>query len=178
MSRSVVTIFGTARAKPGDAAYELAFETGGLLAGAGFVIANGGYGGTMEAAARGARQQDGKVIGVTCSAFARSSANPYVTRDITTDTLQQRLEKLVELGSAYIVLPGGTGTLLELAHVWELKNKGFLNRNKPIIIIGDFWKPLLELIATEDAAALKSVHRADDPHAAVQMLIRLIRAGQ
>ncbi|MHC4207576.1 MAG: LOG family protein, partial [Planctomycetota bacterium] len=108
----------------------------------------GGYGGTMLAAAKGAAEASGEIIGVTCSAFKSSKANNYVTREIVTGSLDERLDTLVNLGRAYIVLPGGTGTLLELAKVWELKNKGFLNMDKPIILLGGFWKPLVELIAT------------------------------
>jgi predicted Rossmann-fold nucleotide-binding protein len=61
--------------------------------------------------------------------------------------------KLVEIGDAYAVLPGGTGTLLELAEIWESANKGFVKPAKPIILIGDFWTPLVELMAKDDPAA-------------------------
>jgi len=77
----------------------------------------------------------------------------------------------VKLGQAYIVLPGGTGTLLELAKVWELKNKGFLKADKPIILLGGFWKPLIELIATDDADSSSYVMLADEPKQAVEMII-------
>ena len=171
MSDKVVTIFGTSRAKAGDAIFTLAMETGRLLAQNGLTIANGGYGGTMLAAAKGAAEAGGKIIGVTCSAFKSSKANKYVTREIVTDSLDERLETLLKLGRAYIVLPGGTGTLLELAKVWELKNKGFLNADKPIILLGGFWKPLVELIATDDADSSSYVKLADKPKQAVEMII-------
>ncbi|MHC4439525.1 MAG: LOG family protein, partial [Planctomycetota bacterium] len=148
MDDKIVTIFGTSRAGTGDAIFTMAMETGRTLAEAGFTVANGGYGGTMLAAAKGAAEASGEIIGVTCSAFKSSKANNYVTREIVTGSLDERLDTLVNLGRAYIVLPGGTGTLLELAKVWELKNKGFLNMDKPIILLGGFWKPLVELIAT------------------------------
>ena len=172
MSKKIVTIFGTARARPGDSMFTLAYETGLLLAHAGFSIANGGYGGTMLAAAKGAAEAGGEIIGVTCSAFKSSKANKYVTREIVTGSLDERLETLVKLGQAYIVLPGGTGTLLELAKVWELKNKGFLKTDKPIILLGGFWKPLIELIATDDADSSKYVMPADEPKRAVEMIIK------
>jgi len=171
MDDKVVTIFGTSRAKAGDAIFTLAMETGKLLAQAGFTIANGGYGGTMLAAAKGAAEAGGKIIGVTCSAFKSSKANKYVTREILTGSLDERLDTLLKLGRAYIVLPGGTGTLLELAKVWELKNKGFLNTDKPIILLGGFWKPLIELIATDDADSSRYVKLADEPKRAVEMII-------
>jgi len=171
MSEKIVTIFGTSRAGAGDAIFTLAVEMGRLLAQSGFSITNGGYGGTMLAAAKGAAEAGGEVIGVTCSAFKSSRANKYVTREIVTGSLDERLETLVKLGQAYIILPGGTGTLLELAKVWELKNKGFLNADKPIILLGGFWKPLIELIATDDADSRSYVKLADEPKQAVQMII-------
>jgi len=170
MPIKTVTIFGTSRAVAGDPVYTLALETGRLLARAGFAIANGGYGGTMLAAAEGASEADGEIIGVTCSAF-KSRANKYVTREIVADSLDERLDKLIELGQAYIALPGGTGTLLELAKVWELSNKGFLNADKPIILMGEFWKPLVELLAVDDPRSRRHVKLASEPKQAVEMIM-------
>ena len=171
MGENIVTIFGTSRAGAGDVIFTLAMETGRLLAQAGFTIANGGYGGTMLAGAKGAAEAGGEIIGVTCSEFKSSRPNEYVTREIVTGSLDERLDTLVKLGRAYIVLPGGTGTLLELAKVWELKNKGFLNADKPIILLGGFWKPLVELIATDDADSSRYVKLTDEPKHAVEMII-------
>lgn len=170
MDERIITVFGTAGAKPGDSAYTLAHEVGKLLAQAGFTIANGGYGGTMLAAAKGAAEADGKIIGVTCLAFKRSTANEYITREIITDSLDERLDTLIKLGQAYIVLPGGTGTLLELAKVWELKNKGFLEADKPIILIGGFWKPLVDLLATDEPDSSRYVHQVDGPKEAIKKI--------
>ena len=130
MKRQIISIFGTGKTKEGDHAFRIAEETGSLLAQAGFTIANGGYRGTMTAAAKGASEAGGEIIGVTCSAFKNSMPNQYITREIVTNSLDERLDTLIELGQAYLVLPGGTGTLLELAKVWELKNKGFLKKKK------------------------------------------------
>jgi len=117
----------------------------------------------MLAAAKGAAQAGGKVIGVTCSAFKAGTANEYVSREIVTDSLDERLDTLIRLGQGYVVLPGGTGTLLELARVWELKNKGFLAEQKPIILVGGFWKPLVGLIADDDPDTGRLVQHADGP---------------
>jgi uncharacterized protein (TIGR00730 family) len=172
MDDRIITIFGTSRAAAGDAIFTLAVETGRLLAQAGFTIANGGYGGTMLAAAKGAAQAGGEIIGVTCSAFKSGRANKYVTREIVTGSLDERLDTLIKLGRGYIVLPGGTGTLLELAKVWELKNKGFLKPDKPIILVGGFFKPLVELIATDDADSSRYLELADEPKQAVETIER------
>ncbi len=161
MSEKIITIFGTANAEPGNSEYALAYELGKLLAQAGFTIANGGYGGTMLAVAKGVTEAGGKTIGVTCTALGRGGANEYVTEEIVTGSLDERLDTLIKLGQAYIVLPGATGTLLELAKVWELKNKGFMPANKPIILVGGFWRPLVNLIATQDAGSCRHIRLAD-----------------
>ncbi len=171
MDNETITVFGTSRAIEGDSAYMLAYETGRLLAQAGFAIANGGYGGTMLAAAKGASEAGGEVIGVTCSPFKGSTANKYVSREIVTASLDERLDTLIQLGQAYVVLPGGTGTLLELAKVWELKNKGFLKTDKPIILLGEFWKPLVGLVAADDPDSSRYVKLANEP----QQVIKLIK---
>jgi len=154
MDEKIITIFGSGKSNEADDDYEVAFELGTVLAKAGFTIANGGYGGTMEAAAKGANRQGANVIGVTCSVFG-GSANEYVTKRLSTDSLEERLGKLIEIADAFVVLPGSTGTLLELAKVWEFKNKGFLLPAQPVIILGEFWEPLLSLIAARDSQSGK-----------------------
>ena len=169
----VISIFGTSRARVGDKNYELAYQLGAELAAAGFTIANGGYGGTMTASAKAATEAGGKTIGVTCLAFD-SAPNEYITRQITTKTLTERLDKLIELGDGYIVLPGGTGTLLEFAKVWELQNKGFISGAKPIIIMGDFWQGLLDVIEVDDADALGIIKKADSASAVKDILLECL----
>lgn len=174
MDERIVSVFGTGRARPGEPAYALAEQVGRALALAGFAVANGGYGGTMHAAAKGATDAGGTVIGVTCSAF-ESSANEYVTREIVTASLEERLNTLVRLGQAYVVLPGGTGTLLELAMVWELKNKGFLDRAKSIILVGQFWRPLVDLVVADDPRCARSVAFAEESGRAVGLIQESLR---
>ncbi|NLH42497.1 MAG: LOG family protein [Planctomycetes bacterium] len=173
MAETVVSVFGTSRARPGQPAYEFAVQVGRALAEAGFTLANGGYRGTMEASAKGAAQAGGAVVGVTCSLFKKGVANEYVTREMKTNSLDERLSTLVKLGGAFVVLPGGTGTLLELAMVWELKNKGFFETGKPIVLAGDFWRPLVDLMARDDPACVKAVAFAETP----QDVAGLIREG-
>ncbi len=163
MDETVVSIFGTGRAQAGEPAYVLAEEVGRVLAQAGFAIANGGYRGTMHAAAKGAAEAGGTVIGVTCCAFKNSAANEFVTRELVTETLEERLHTLIEVGRAHVVLPGGTGTLLELAAVWELKHKGFLDRTRPVVLVGEFWKPVVDLVAGDDPKCVKYVTFVQEP---------------
>ena len=171
MNEKIISVFGTGRARAGEPAYELAYKLGKSLAEAGFIIANGGYGGTMSAAAKGAAEAGGETIGVTCTSFKRSKPNEYISREIVTTSLDERLDTLIKLGQGYVVLPGGTGTLLELAKVWELKNKGFLRENKPIILVGEFWKPLVDLISTDDSESGRYIRQVDQPQQAVTLVI-------
>lgn len=171
MVEKIITVFGTAKAMPGDLAYTLAENTGKLLAQAGFTIANGGYDGTMLAAAKAASEAGGETIGVTCSAFKRSKANEYISREIAADSPDDRLDTLIKLGRAYVVLPGGTGTLLELAKVWELKNKGFPEADKPIILVGGFWKPLVDLITADEPDSGRHIRIAGGPDEVRDILV-------
>lgn len=141
-----VTIFGSARCLPSSEEYKRAYELGALLAREGYTICNGGYSGTMEASARGAREHGGSTIGVTVATFGLT-ANEWIQREIRTKTLPERLLKLIELGDAYVVLRGGTGTLLELSAVWEFMNKGQMP-TKPFVL-ADFWQPLVNLVEAE-----------------------------
>ncbi len=143
----IVSVFGSSRPREGEGEYETAYTVGRSLASAGFTVCNGGYGGTMEASARGARDAGGKTIGVVTEYFSRR-ANPSINRTIVTKSLLGRLTKLMELGEAYVVLRGGTGTLLELAAVWEYMNKQLM-RPKPILVVGRFWSPVIGLVRDE-----------------------------
>lgn len=169
-NQKTITIFGTSNVSEGNEIFELAEDIGRLLAENGFTIANGGYGGTMLAAAKGAAKANGKTIGVTCSAFGGGDANQYITEEIRTGSLQQRLGTLLELADAYIVLPGGTGTLLELAQVWELKNKHLAHREKPVIIATGFWNELVEMMACIDPDSRKLLEFAKEPEEIVKIL--------
>ena len=70
------------------------------------------------------------------------------------------------------MLSGGTGTLLELANVWELKNKGFFETDKPIIIVGEFWEELVRLVGSEDERCIKHIEKAGSATEAIEILKR------
>jgi uncharacterized protein (TIGR00725 family) len=161
MPGKVVSVFGSNDSREGDAAYALAMDVGCTLARLGFTVANGGYGGTMEASARGAKSADGTTIGVTCGIW-KSRPNAHIDREISTANLPERLMKLVEVGEGgYVVLPGGTGTLLELAMVWELSNKRFLAK-RPIVCVGEFWRGVVDSIRPMSPSAMELVDFAAD----------------
>ncbi len=147
-SKHTVSIFGSSRPVRGDPEYAVAQDTGKQLALAGFTVCNGGYGGIMEASARGAKEAGGDTVGVICSAFPGRSPNAWLDEVIIEDSLISRLMKLMALGDAYVILKGGTGTLLELAAVWEFMNKGLM-LERPIVLVGDFWTGVVETLKEE-----------------------------
>jgi len=142
----VVSVFGSGEVHAGDGQWELAYDVGRKLAELGYTIANGGYGGTMEASARGAAEAGGSAIGVTCKVW-KTRPNAYIARRIVTRDLPERIGTLIELGRAgYVALPGATGTLAELAWVWEMSFKGFISA-RPIVCVGQFWRPLVKMMS-------------------------------
>jgi uncharacterized protein (TIGR00730 family) len=139
-----ISVFGSSRPRAGDAQYAAAQALGAELAGKGFVVCSGGYGGVMEAVSRGAKEAGGRTQGITAK-FFKARANKWVDEEIRVKTWQERLFELVKRGHGYVVCPGGTGTLVELAVVWEMLNKRAMAR-KPLVVLGDFWGPVIERV--------------------------------
>ena len=159
-----VAVFGSSKPSPDSDKYWQALDLGQALGAAGYVVANGGYGGTMAASAQGARAAGGKTIGVTCAAFRRSKPNSFIDKELLTGTPSQRLDTLIHLADAWVVLPGSTGTLLELSMCWELTNKQFLPAH-PIICLSDYWKPVFDLIVATgetDGSNIYFVHNVSE----------------
>src|SRR6185312_10458560 len=128
-----ITIFGGSRVARDTPEYQAAQRLGQALAERGFSVVTGGYNGVMEAVSRGAHEAGGHVIGVTVEVIARNFErlpNAFLTQEVRTAALLERIDKLVELGDAYVVLPGGAGTLAELGIVWNLALLGAL-QDKP-----------------------------------------------
>lgn len=149
-----VTIFGSSLPDESSAAYAEARELGRLLAEAGLAVANGGYRGLMEASSRGAREAGGHTVGVTCSLWP-SPANRWVKEEVRTASFLERLLALIRRGDAYVVLPGGTGTLAELSLVWEMMNKSSLAKTvggeRPLLARVPYWQPVLDCLGQEEA---------------------------
>jgi uncharacterized protein (TIGR00730 family) len=141
-----ITVFGGSQPKPGDAAYAEAYELGKLLAQAGHTVLTGGYIGTMEAVSRGANEAGGHVVGVTCDdieAWRSVKPNAWVKEERRFPTLDDRLTELVRGCDAAIALPGGPGTLTEIALTWNL----MIVRSmpvKPLVLVGAGWGSVLE----------------------------------
>ena len=130
---------------------ENVIKLGRLLAEKGFEVVSGGFGGTMEDISKGAKEAGGKTTGVTYYKWKdkpHKKANKYIDEEIKTEDIFERIDIMMKNSDCFIVLPGGTGTLLELAACLEHMNKG-LSNPKPIIALGDFWKPIAEKLSQE-----------------------------
>ena len=137
----IVTVFGSSAPKPGDEEYETAYTLGKLLGKNGLDVCTGGYQGIMDAVSKGAVENGTKAVGVTVDIF-NAKVSKYLNQEIKCPTLFERIQKLVELGDAYIILRGGTGTLVELSIVWEMFNKNLM-QEKPIACHGQMWGSLI-----------------------------------
>lgn len=145
--RRNVVIFGGSAYKPGEAAFDDSEALGHAIARRGWTVVNGAYDGTMLASSRGAAAEGGEVIGVTCRIF-KSPPNEFLTREEGSDDLYGRMRRLIELGDAYIAMPGSTGTLAELALVWEMINKCLIPV-RPILCWGDYWRPIVQVFEAD-----------------------------
>lgn len=155
-----VSVFGANDPAEGDDAYQTARAIGAELARLGYAVATGGYGGTMEACSRGASEAGGRAIGITCTVWS-SAPNRYLAEVVETDSLAARIEQLVQRGTGgFVVLPGATGTLLELATVWEGMCKRLLAR-RPIVCVGDFWRPVVDRMASARASSADAIAFVD-----------------
>lgn len=141
---NIITVFGSARPQAGEADYEEARRLGEELARRGFQVCTGGYTGVMEAVSRGAKEAGGRTIAIT-STFFRSQANRWVDEEHAASTWEERLFELIRFGEGFVACKGGTGTLVELAVVWEMLNKGVM-AGKPFVTLGDFWSPIIERV--------------------------------
>ncbi len=141
-----VTVFGSSSPLPGTPAYAQAIQVGQIVARHGLELVNGGYTGTMEASARGAREAGGTAIGVTVRTFTYAPPNAWLTRVIEAPDLFRRLSVLMALGDLYVVLPGSTGTLVELSLAWEYFNKGLAQKS---VLADRVWRPVQESLGPE-----------------------------
>jgi hypothetical protein len=177
----IISLFGSYSPVPGDALYEQAYQLGFGLASAGYVVANGGYDGTMEASAKGAKDAGGTTLGVTCNIFSDYrgkplEANGYIDHEIAHDQLLDRIEALRDMSAGFVFLEGGTGTLCEFGIVWEFVAKKLM-APRPIFVLGDFWRPMVDRILSVRPKHGQHVHCFDSVDALVDKARELIPAG-
>ncbi len=176
-----VSIFGSARAKPDDEVYKKAEQIATRLAESGFAVITGGGPGVMEAANKGASLAGGKSIGLNIQLPLEQEPNPYSNLSLSFRYFFVRKVMFVKYAVAYIILPGGFGTLDEL-----FESVTLIQTNKikpfPVILVGsEYWKGLLDWvkgtllkqgkISQDD---LDILHVIDEPDEIVKLLKRMI----
>jgi uncharacterized protein (TIGR00730 family) len=137
-----VSVFGGSSSLPGEPDYEAALHLGCLLGSAGYTVLTGGYMGSMEAVSRGASENGGHVIGVTCDeieAWRPTGPNYWVEEEIRSVRIIDRLSTMIEACDAAIALPGGIGTLTEISLMWTCMSIRSVTP-KPLILVGSGWQ--------------------------------------
>jgi uncharacterized protein (TIGR00730 family) len=155
-----VTVFGSSRFREDHPNYQLARDLGHGLAKAGYVVMTGGGPGIMEAANRGAREAGGLSLGCNIRLPREQEPNPYLDRFIEFEHFFIRKVMLVKYSCAFVVMPGGFGTLDEAFEVITLVQTGKLERFPIISMGGDFWTQLRAFAA--DTMLKEGVISADD----------------
>ena len=141
-NEKIVTIFGGSKCAKNSAEYREAMELGGRLAEAGFTICTGGYLGIMEAASRGAHEKGGRVFGIVLNQF-KNEPNRYLTDKVATNHFYERLQNLIIRSVGFVAFRGGMGTVTEISLVWNKLQTGVIKK-RPLVLIGECWKPVVE----------------------------------
>ncbi|MCA1906334.1 MAG: TIGR00730 family Rossman fold protein [Desulfarculus sp.] len=176
-----VSIFGSARVKPGSDVYRLSEELGRRLVEAGFSVITGGGGGVMEAGNKGAAEAGGHSVGLNIELPFEQRPNPYANVRLSFRYFFVRKVIFVKYSVAYIVMPGGFGTLDELAEAITLIQTQRI-RPFPVILIGsDYWNGLVdwfrdqlvrhEMISPED---LDLIRVMDDPTDVIRLIRQMV----
>lgn len=169
-----IGVFGSSLPSEGSAAYEEARQIGREIARRGARVVCGGYGGVMEAACRGASEEGGRSLGILLA--GRGEGNRWLSESARESDLSARLRRLRDESDAWIFLPRGLGTMLEMVWMAETVVKGD-SPARPFVLLGGFWRPTLDLALAEasdpaGARALRSTVRyADTPEEAVRSAI-------
>ncbi len=172
----VISVFGSHSPKPDSPLYEQARELGFRLTEAGFMVATGGYEGTMAAVSQGAAEAGGHPVGVTSSSVEASrgaTTNRWIEEEIRYETLQERLYHLVTKNEGMVVLEGGIGTLSEFSLAWTLLQVKEIQK-RPLVVMGQLWKDFLlsfirqEYVSKQTARLIKPL---DTPAEVVYFLL-------
>ncbi len=174
-----VSIFGSARIKPDHPQYKAAQETAGLLAKAGFTVITGGGPGMMEAANRGAFEAGGISIGCNIELPFEQAPNIYLTRSLTFKYFFVRKTMFVKYSCAFVIFPGGFGTLDEFFEALTLIQTRKI-RNFPVVLFGsDYWKGLITWIEKSALGEnmisqpdFRLLHVTDSPEEVVEIISR------
>jgi uncharacterized protein (TIGR00730 family) len=177
-----VTVFGSARFDERHRYYALAREMGRRLATAGFTVMTGGGPGIMEAANRGARDVGGLSVGCNIRLPQEQQPNPYLDKWVEFHYFFVRKVMLVKYSYAFVVMPGGFGTLDEIFETLTLVQTGKI-KDFPIVLMGvDYWQPLMDFL--RERLVTEGTVAADDPDRVLltdspdEALLRILRAAE
>jgi len=141
-----VTVFGSARTRENDPHYVLARQMGSAIARLGFTVMTGGGPGIMEAANRGAKDAGGRSVGCNIELPFEQKSNPYLDRSVTMHHFFVRKALLIKYSYAFVVFPGGAGTVDELFEALTLIQTGKIE-SFPVIVMGtDYWREMVGFI--------------------------------
>ncbi|MGH3650052.1 MAG: LOG family protein [Acidimicrobiia bacterium] len=170
-----MAIFGSSSTERESPEWREAERAGARCAQAGLTVVTGGYGGTMEAASKGAAEAGGEVIGVTAPSLfpGRSGANRFVTKEIPTSELAKRIGILTRLAHGAIVMPGSIGTATELMVSWNLNHIARVGAGSrfPTAAVGDEWRGLSTLLSDRLGAVAEDIHLVETADEAVEWLL-------
>lgn len=179
-----VTVFGSARFAAGHPYYETTRKLGSALARAGFAVMTGGGPGIMEAANRGAREAGGVSLGCNIRLPREQKPNPYLDRFVEFEHFFLRKVMLVKYSCAFVVMPGGFGTLDEAFEVMTLIQTRKLGNFPVVAMGGQFWQSLrgfmLDTLVAEgtvDIGELDMLSLVDDVDEAVAIIQRAAACG-
>jgi uncharacterized protein (TIGR00730 family) len=180
-----VAVFGSARTPEGHPTYELARRIGGELAKAGFAVITGGGPGAMEAANRGAHEAGGLSIGCNIELPHEQHLNPYVDLSVEFHYFFARKTMFVKYADAFVIMPGGFGTLDELFESLTLIQTGKI-RNFPVVLMGHaYWDGLIDWMREVQVPAgaiapadLELLRITDDPAEAVELVTAYAKANR
>lgn len=175
-----VSIFGSARTREDDPMYAAARETAGLLAEQGFEIITGGGPGIMEAANRGAFEQGKVSVGCNIELPFEQLPNPYQTKSLSFKYFFVRKTMFIKYSNAYIIFPGGFGTMDELFEALTLIQTKKI-RNFPVVLFGSqYWRGLLQWVTSTmlneryiNEDDLHLIHLTDSPQEAVNFIVKI-----
>ncbi|MCE1179380.1 MAG: TIGR00730 family Rossman fold protein [Micrococcales bacterium] len=182
-----VSVFGSARSRPGDAAYDVGVQVGAALADAGYAVITGGGPGAMEAANKGALEAGGTSVGLGIELPFETGLNDYVDVGINFRYFFARKTMFVKYAEGFVVLPGGMGTLDELFEAITLVQTGKVT-SFPIVLMGvDYWSGLLAwlreqvlergMISAKDVDMLLLTDDVDEAVAHIRAATDAVREG-
>ncbi len=174
-----VSVFGSARTREDDEMYIAARETAKLLAELGFEIITGGGPGIMEAANRGAFEAGGVSVGCNIELPFEQSGNPYQTKSLSFKYFFVRKTMFIKFSNAYIIFPGGYGTMDELFEALTLIQTRKI-RNFPVVLFGSqYWQGMLQWLTTTmlnehniSPEDLNLIHLTDSPQDAADFIVK------